>query len=148
MKESWHTWRSHDTPWHTWRSHDTHECVLWHMCESCHTWMSHDTHEWVMSHMNGSWHTWISHAAAWLHRGCWVVSRVVAATHTFPAKEPLIIMLFCRKLTIKRRYAMGLRNSIVLWLASLRMLHPRNPPNREIKIPRYLAAQIQIEILI
>jgi len=28
------------------------------------------------------------------------------------------------------------------------MPHPRNPPNREIEIPQYLAVQIQMEILV
>jgi len=36
----------------------------------------------------------------------------------------------------------------VIWQFPLELLHPRNPTNRETHIPRYLALQIQMEILV
>ena len=82
----------------------------------------------------------------------------VATIHRLPKN----IGLFCKRALWKRLYSAKdtyilkeptnhshtITRSPILWLFPLKMRHPRNPPNREIQFPWYLAVQIQIEILV
>jgi len=160
---------------HIWISHVTHmneSCYTYELV-SCHTYewvMSRiwkkpcRTYECVMSHI------WMSHVAH-MNESCRTYKRVMHTSHVAHMKESCrtyecilsyiwINLRGClrawaplRWLRICEWVTSGDRGYVVTWLGGewqfpLKMLHTWNPPNRETQIPRYLAVQIQIEMLI
>jgi len=153
MNELCHIWKKCVISCRTWMRHVTHEwvvshmnesCHVWvflqltfveHMNESCHTWMGHVTHE-LCSCMNGSCHAWMSLVQTNKSKISQVQIREVKRTNATDLPKCTLSVYSSLEFAVEK-------NSMLQF--PLKMLHLWNTPNRKTQIPRYLAAQIQIE---
>jgi len=151
---------------HVWIGHGAPMNESCRVCEwvMSHIWMSHVAYmEKAMSHM------WMRHVAH-MNQSCRTYKRVMYTSHVAHMKESCrtyeCILSYIwinlrgylrawapfRWLRVCEWVTSGDWGYVVRWLWKwqfpLKMLHTRNPPNRETQIPRYLAVQIQTEMLI
>jgi len=142
--------------------HEDHSRGFIHMCHMTHSYGCHDSFIWVpwLIHMGAMTHSyrchdsficvpWLIHIGAMTHSSAWTFMYDTRSLVWFRFSilqhghaDLCYIYVSCRK----SRSLVWFPVETVIWHFPLKMLQPRNPPNRATHIPRYLAIQIQIEI--